>query len=190
MNREKILSVLDNYLTGMVSLDDAMNDTIKIPLYMSQRYSYHNSFEDIRSTAFLGFIQAFKRRRAFESAEMFLHYIMKTIKFSIISFLNRDTLIPVPASTRLLNQIERPSFQSFNDDQGIDFVDPKDHLSAVMVSDTSNYLDPRTRQILELRLENYTYDEIAQRMGLTKQRISQIFREIREIINNATHKDR
>ena len=182
---------MENTKNMEMDINELIKDNEGLIYYTLQRYFYTTTSEfDIKEDMIqVGRIALYKAIQTYDEGRTeFSTYAVKVIKSKMINFLQND----------LYKYVSKGGLKSIHNNEGLDEDSEKmrDRNMGRMDDDTEvnanelldyikDYKDERAYKIVCLLNEGYTYEEIGDIIGLSKQRINQIIVKLRKyLINN------
>ena len=182
---------MENTKNMEMDINELIKDNEGLIHYTLQRYFYTtiSEFDIYEDMVQVGRIALYKAIQTYdEGKNEFSTYAVKVIKSKLINFVQND----------LYKNFSKGGLKSIHNNEGLDEDSEKmrDRNMGRMDDDTEvnanelldyikGYKDERAYRIVCLLNEGYTYEEIGDIIGLSKQRINQIIVKLRKyLINN------
>ena len=182
---------MENTKNMEMDINELIKENEGLVYYTMNKYFYTTTSEyDIKEDlAQVGYMALYKAIQTYDEGRTeFSTYAVKVIKSKMINFLQND----------LYKYISKGGLKSIHNNEGLDEDSEKmrDRNMGRMDDDTEvnanelldyikGYKDERAYRIVCLLNEGYTYEEIGDIIGLSKQRINQIIVKLRKyLINN------
>ena len=182
---------MENTKNMKMDINELIKENEGLVYYTMNKYFYTTTSEyDIKEDlAQVGYMALYKAIQTYDEGRTeFSTYAVKVIKSKMINFLQND----------LYKYVSKGGLKSIHNNEGLDEDSEKmrDRNMGRMDDDTEvnanelldyikDYKDERAYRIVCLLNEGYTYEEIGDIIGLSKQRINQIIVKLRKyLINN------
>lgn len=157
------------------SFENFVDNNINLALRVAKKYTraFPTKYDDIRSVALCALVKA---ARDIESGKIkhdnFSAYLVVKIRGEILRFINRDHVVRKHKVVPLIDKItahdtgDEENTPQMDADEGLVIDVPC--MFSEMVNDFIYHLSPEEKTVLGYRLESYTLDEIADKLGRSR----------------------